>query len=92
MTITREQIAEAVTQNVGCDCDISFGEVVGIEESAEAILALIEKEHDPLVKGRIEDLEQALEEIRWIINEDPAGRKLAKIERVLDRVIPLAED
>lgn len=43
-------------------------------------------------KGRIEELEQALGEIRWVINEDPAGRKIAKIERVLDRVVPSAED
>lgn len=49
MTITREQIVELLASNVGCDCDISFGEVVGIEETAEAIQALIEVERDPLV-------------------------------------------
>ena len=92
MTITRDQIVELLTSNVGCDCDVSFGEVVGTVEAAEVILALIEKERDPLIEERIKDIEQALEEIRWIINDDPAGRKLAKIERVLDRVIPLDED
>ena len=118
MTITREQIIETIEKYMyGTPPDY---EIRGEEQAAEAILALIEKERDPLVdelvalfewsdtfylhvllhiknavlnerataSSRISELERAVQEIGEVLESYPTGKRLATIERIVDRVTP----